>query len=399
MKFHCRPVLFSVSLLLSFAAIADTFEQTAKSRHPGEKVDFEKIINDINISRAIALTKRKFDSRPAETWLDSGLGYLDRFHANLTHTVHVFSANADRELASWVDDTTDTNAAVKDTKQSEKVPSEAMSDYFNKLFRDDTYLYSSEASYLILRLGLETNKEEGAKFLNQIKFAISLPFTEKTLQLFVGDPKRDQNKELVDAQGNIDTTTTVGARYFVPEFVKDLKTDISAGMRGITNPFTQARFEYPVDLDRWLIRPVQYFEYSAKREFYEETDLYFDRHISQTEMIRLLMQRSTETKTVGMQYNGSVGYYNTFAYNTGLRLFVSLAGTTQIDVSRYEDTRYDISPHAGVTRYSLGGGWKSAFFRKWLFYELEPRVDFDMVYDWHPNYVIRYWLEIYFGDI
>ncbi|HHH73005.1 MAG TPA: hypothetical protein ENL04_04190 [Sulfuricurvum sp.] len=356
------------------------------------------MVSRIDIKKAMAITKYKFEMEDERSWLESGMGYLDDFHAGMTHTVHVFSSNADRQLASWAGDENVTKAS-RGTPRDGNV-SEELSDYFNKLFRDDTYLYSSEASYLILRLGTETNKEEGAKFLNEIKFAISLPFTERHLQLFIGDPLKDENKQVFDNQGNVDDTTTVGARYFIPEFVDNLKFDVSAGFRGLTNPFVQPRVEYPMNFYDWLIRPVQYAEYSVKREFYEETDLYFDRRIAAAELVRLFLKRSTETQKKGMQYDASISYFNTVKYNVGFRTYVSLSGETTLNEGRYENPRYDdVDPHSGVNRYSLGASWKSSFLRKWLFFELEPRVDFDMLYNWRPNYVVRYWLEFYFGDI
>ncbi len=360
--------------------------------------DCERLINDINVSRAMRISDRLFQHIRDADWLDVSAYYFDKFHSQMTHAVHVFSSNADRQLAGWVTDVEEEEEGKKKQVITPLSDAQDMSDYFNKLFRDQTYLYSSEASYMILRLGMESNKEEGAKFLNELKFAISLPQTENTLQLFVGDP-REENKELVDEQGNVDTTTSVGARYFVPEFIRHLKTSATAGMRGIANPFAQIRFEYPAEFDDWLIRPVQYFEYSVEREFYEETNLYFDRKLARSEMFRIRLQRKTETQRIGMNYSATVIYYNTFAYGTGLRTYAGFSGNTELDEGRYENSRYAIRPSAGIYLYNIGMGWKQSFFRKWLFYEIEPRVDFDMLYDWKPNYVVRYWIEIFFGDM
>lgn len=391
------PLLLILFLYVSvvLAASENIFADTTETL---PDFDCDAMVYDINIEKAINITAYKFEMENEKSWFESGMGYLDDFHAGMTQTVHVFSANADRQLASWAGDENGTKHPRETPRDGNA--SEGLSNYFNRLFRDDIYLYSSEASYLIVRLGLETNKEEGPKFLNEIKFAISLPFTERHLQLFIGDPLQDEDKQVFDDKGNVDDTTTVGARYFVPEVFDNLKFDISAGLRGIGNPFVQPRIEYPMNFYDWLIRPVQYAEYSVKREFYEETDLYFDRRIAGSEMVRLLLRRSTETQKVGMQYFATLSYFNTVKYNVGFRTYISLAGETKLNEGRYENPRYDdVDPHTGVYRYTVGGSWKSSFLRKWLFFELEPRVDFDMLYNWRPNYVVRYWLEFYFGDM
>ncbi|MEJ2501507.1 MAG: hypothetical protein P8Y65_10405, partial [Campylobacterales bacterium] len=290
--------------------------------------------------------------------------------------------------------------AVPEKKTDDENASSALVDYFDNLFRDDTYLYSSEASYLIVRVGVETNKEEGTQFLNQVRLAMKLPHTQEQWQIFIGDPLTDRDKDTVDDQGNVDETTGVGARYFLPQIIERVSADASAGFRGIDNPFIQGRVDYRQYVDAWLVRPVQYVDYSRTREFYEETDLYFDYRLAKREVVRFLLKRSTETNKIGMQYAAALSYFNTLRLGTGIRTFVGMAGETKVNEGRYADPNYDdVDPQSGIYRYSIGAGWKASFLRKWLFFEVEPRVDYDMLYNWRPNFVVRYWLEFYFGDI
>lgn len=394
-----RYLLLCLTLMLSYA-VTSAQEQT---KVPPVFIDADYEINcsmlvrEVNVTRAIGITQNKFELQNARDWWDSGMGHVDDFHAGMTQTVHVFSASADCRLASWAGDENATKPA-RGTPRDGNI-SAGMSDYFNRLFLNDDFLSSTESSYLLISLGLETNKMKGPSFLNKVKFALSLPLTQRHLQLFVGDPLNDEDKGVVDEEGNVDQETAVGARYFMPEFFDDFKTSVSAGLRGIANPFVQARLEYPVNYYDWLIRPVQYFDYSLEREFYEESRLYFDRRISRTEMVRLLLKRTTQTQKVGMKYTAQISYLNTLKRGVGFRTYVSMTGNTELDEARYEDPPYrDVDPHAGVYLYSVGGSWKQSFLRRWLFYEIGPRVDFDMLYAWRPNYVVRYWIDIYFGD-
>ena len=354
------------------------------------------LINDINVTRAIAVTQKKFQLQDAESWYQKGMGYVDTFHAGVTQTVHVFSANADHQLAIWTGEENQTKPSAR-TPPREGNASAGLSAYFDRLFFDNTYLYSQEASYLILRAGYEVNKEAGNKFLNQIRMAISLPKTQKHLQLFIGDPLADNNKQTVNEQGQVDSATGVGARYFIPDAIKNLHATFSGGFRGLLDPFVQFRVDYPINFYDWLIRPVQYFEYSVKREFYEESDLYFDRRISRQEMIRLRLERSTETKKVGMGYSTSLTYYNTPRYDTAFQTYVSMAGRTQVEDTNTTDTQNGVVMTPGIYSYSVGAGWKQSFLRRWLYYEINPSVNFDMQYEWRPNYVVDFWIDVYFG--
>ena len=396
------PLLFSLLFLPAVFLLAQPSSTVYPSvfNTPVSDYNITAMVNEINVTRAIAVTERKFRLEEKKWWFESGMGYLDAFHAEVTQTVHVFSANVDRQLSGLDGEEETAQEAAPEEETADENTGSALVDYFDNLFRDDTYLYSSEASYLILRAGVETNKEEGTQFLNQIRLAMKLPYTQEKWQIFIGDPLGDREKDVVDDTGKVNETTGVGARYFAPEFIERLKTDVSAGIRGIDNPFVQARIEYRYPFRKWLIRPVQYWDYSRKRQFYEETDLYFDRRLSKREMVRLQLQRSTETDKIGMQYAAALSYLSTLRLGTGFRTFVGLAGETKVNEGRYADPNYDdVDPQSGIYRYSLGGGWKASFLRKWLFFEIEPRVDYDMLYNWRPNFVVRYWVEFYFGDI
>ena len=401
--FNATAIINDINVTRAIGLAQTKFRQSAgdppfsQSVTSASECNCTDVINDINVSRSIELTQLKLYFQQSEGFFEGWMEQMDTYHAEFSQMVHLFGATADHRLAVW---TGDEAAKAKSAKPPEDGnASESMSAYFDRLFFDKTYLYSQEASYLILRGGYEVNQKEGNKFLNQVKAAISLPNTQKHLQLFVGDPLSDsEDKQFVNEQGKVDTATGVGARYFIPDFVKDLHTSLSAGFRGILNPFVQLRVEYPMNFFDWLIRPVQYVEYSVDSEFYEETDLYFDRRISKSEMVRLQLQRSTETQKLGMDYGASLTYYNTPRYDTAFRTYVSMSGHTEVEdinTSTLPEGTYEITP--GVYVYSIGVGWKQSFLRKWLFYEINPRVDFGMQYNWQPNYVTQFWLDIYFG--
>jgi hypothetical protein len=392
---HVNLFLFLiVALFLSAEEEPSSFPSVFDA--PVPECDCSALVNEVNVHRAISIYEWRTRLDEKKGWLESGMEYVDAFHADVTQKVHVLSANADVQILSW--------SGGETKKKRHRIPrdgnaSEGLSGYFNRLFHDDTFLYSNEGSYLILRAGVEYNEKAGESFLNNVRFAMKLPRTQDRLQIFIGDPLADKDKDVVSENGQIDETTGVGARYYIPDAVKNLKSSVSVGFRGMTNPFTQWRVEYPMNFYDWLIRPVQYVDYSVKRKFYEESDLYFDRRISREEMVRLQLQRSTETDKVGMGYMGAISYFKTRRFGAGFRTYVSASGRTEVDAAQSSDTNSTAARMTpGIYRYSVGVGWKQSFLRSWLFYEINPRIDYDMQYNWGPNYVCRFWLEIYFGD-
>jgi hypothetical protein len=158
--------------------------------------------------------------------------------------------------------------------------------------------------------------------------------------------------------------------------------------------------QYPIAFSHLLFRPVQYVEYSYEDEFKEETQFYFDHQLkNKKELIRLYLNRYTETYLDGMNYSAQLSYLSTIKHSVGYQVYTNLSGRTQVNSKKPANTKYNIVPSAGVYNYSTGIVWKQQFFKKYLFYELQPFVEFDQQYNYNANYVFRAHLELYFGDI
>lgn len=324
---------------------------------------------------------------------------LDYIHSNISQKILIFSSNLDHTVKGWVKD--DDNASLGDAKKSTKEEEEAYTLYsivslYDDFFKDETFLSTTNRSYIRLRWGAEQNQEEGFSYLNNIRVNLRLPKTEDALYLFIGDDEDDYTKTI---NNNEDKTTSVGIKYMLDN-LDVLNTSVFGGFRGITNPFIKLRMQYPIAFKYLLFRPVQYIEYSYEDEFKEETKLYFDHRLeSKTELIRLSLDRYTQTYLSGMNYSSQLSYLNTIKHGVGIQLYTGFQGQTQAQTTKAENTKYNITPTAGIYNYNTGIIWKQQFFKKYLFYELQPLVEFSQQYDYNANYIFRANLELYFGDI
>lgn len=401
---RCCWSLRNSLLLLQFSAllfavsdgcVSQCFSEEDFTTEVNISVRTDAVIKQPWVSTAIRVEHRMRSYRLNLPWYETTADYIDNVHLYTSNAVNYVAGSLDGELDVFVADALDENI----TNKKEGDISERMSDYFNKFFRESAYLYGDNDSYLLLRLGVEGNMlANTVTHLTDIKLSIQLPHSQNRLHLFVGDPFKSKEEERVlNDQGEVNSQTAVGAAYFLPELIEDLNMNIFGGFRGLTNPFVQGRAEYPFNVYDWLIRPVQSVEYSVSRQFYEQSQLYFDRRISPTEMVRLLLMRQTETEVAGMNYQGILGYYLSFSTHAGFSVSATASGTTQVDTERYVGSEAD--PHSGIYLYSLGVVWKESFWRKWLFYEVAPQVAWDMLYTWQPNYIVDFNIEIYFGGI
>lgn len=330
-------------------------------------------------------------------YIDRFTDGLDTMHKYVTHKVKVVSSNVDEEVSDWAY-AADGNESRKERKLKtgqDGNASASMSEYFSDFFKDETFLNANNNSYLRVRIGPEFDQKGDNKWKASFGFNLNLPHTEDSLKIFVGE---DVDADLNDKTPDPDAKdASLGVKYFVPEFVDDLDVDFSAGITGI-NPFVRGQFQYPFDFYDWRLRPLQRVRYSLEDEFEEETLMYFDRRISSTEMVRLLLKRESETQKYGQRYSTQISYFNTLENDLGFNNYIALSGDSQF-FKNHPAYIPDGHEHSGIDNYRVGMVWKEQFFREWLFYEVEPIVEWSRIYRYDENYIFKATLELWFGKI
>lgn len=351
---------------------------------------------DDNCSENILKLEAALNKEPS---IFDNLLSLDYIQSNISKKILIFSSNLDHTVKSWVKD--DTNTSAKEVKKSIEEEKKAYSLYsmvrlYDNFFKDETYLNTTNRSYIQLKWGAEQNQEEGFEFFNSYRVNLRLPKTEKALYFFIGD---DKDEIITTNNTNENKATSVGVKYVLNN-LDILNVSVFGGFRGITNPFIKLRAQYPIAFKYLLFRPIQYVEYSYEDEFKEETVFYFDHKLKdKKELIRLSLSRYTETYLDGMNYSTQLSFLSTIKHSVGFQVYTNINGRTQAQTTKPANTKYNITPTAGIYNYSTGIVWKQQFFKKYLFYELQPFVEYDQQYDYNANYVFRAHLELYFGDI
>lgn len=145
MKMPGRVNLFLfliVALFLSAEEKPSSFPSVFDA--PVPECDCSALVNEVNVHRAISIYEWQTRLDGKKGWLESGMEYVDAFHADVTQKVHVLSANADVQILSW--------SGGKTKKKRHRIPrdgnaSEGISGYFNRLFHDDTFLSGTHHSH------------------------------------------------------------------------------------------------------------------------------------------------------------------------------------------------------------------------------------------------------------
>ena len=311
---------------------------------------------------------------------------LDYIQSNISKKVLIFSSNLDHSLTNYAENNTNTSDKELPTLYG-------IVNLYDNFFKDETYLSTTNKSYIRLKLGAQVNAEEGFEPFSSVRVNLRLPKTEKSLYLFIGE------EDAVDETKTINDTPSVGIKY-VLDNLDILNVNLFTGFRGISNPFVKLRFQYPIAFKHLLFRPIQYIEYSNQDEFKEETQFYFDHRLdNKIDLIRLSLSRYTQTRLNGMNYSAQLSYISTLKHSVGFQVYTLIQGQTEVQTTEPANTKYNVIPTKGIYNYSTGIIWRQQLFKKYLFYELQPLVEFNQQYNYNANYIFRAHIELYFGNI
>ncbi len=321
------------------------------------------------------------------------------FQEYWSHKLLIFSSNVDRMFSYGLED--DENlSAMSDNRFTKPVfvhekDQETYETFlgFDDFFKDETHLDMNNQSYVKVSGGYEYDHRGESSFVHTLSARIKLPKTQEKLHIFIGEETQAAHPLSHPRQPSLNEG--IGIKYYFPSLYGRLFSNASIGFSGIDNPYVKTRIEYPVIFDNWLFKLSQNFKYSLENHFDEWTNIYFDRKLSDQEVLRLLLQRSTNSEMRGMDYLSQISYMRTRKYDVGYTYYISFSGRTK-DLS---DLQYDnrLTPQEGVYEYATGAIWRQKLISDYLFYQVEPIVSFHEQYGYKPNYLLKITLDLYFG--
>lgn len=305
----------------------------------------------------------------------------DDLYTYLTKKMYTFVYYLDRKLSEELTDDAyilDVDNTPEDTyTDTEDLP---VNEWFSIFFRDELF----EDEYRKSNMRLKTtyaydHKRNKYSPSLSLKMNVALPRTKEGLNIFIGSEiERDENRNYAKT-----TDEDIGLRYFLP-FDTFFETYVSAGFHNFDDPYVKTKVWVPFSQGKWRNRIQQEFEWSNDDRFTEETDLYFDRLLEEDAFLRFHLQRSSQKDIDGMKLFGEVIYNKTTKYDRGYQIGLSIHGETK--------------PESQVNQYAGYAVLKKNIWRKWLYYEIEPRVEWDRVYDFDPNYKLLVSLEVFLGS-
>ena len=307
--------------------------------------------------------------------------YIDNKQKLFSKKVTNLFDSVDQMLSNWVCNSDDNLSCAVFEKQNE----------VDEFFINEKFIYETQKSFIRIRLGSLVQTKDATSFNHKLRAQIPLQKTEKGFGIFIDDIKRNYFDETTPTINENEKGTEVGLSYFTP-IKHNIKSRYSISISGLS-AYATARYHRDFKIGKWLIQPTQQFRYSSKNDFSEETNIYIDRTLTDDSFLRTTLYRKTQSHIDGFDYRASFSYFLTPSKRKGFSLSQHFWGNSKY-VCDEAPQRYN-----GISDYRTIVSWRQNIFRKWITYEIQPTVSFHRQYDYEPNYILRFFIDFYFGNI
>jgi len=264
----------------------------------------------------------------------------------------------------------------------------------DEFFLTRKLLEERDKSYIRVSFIDRINSLENEDFSADVKARLYLGKSRKKLRFFIESFNEDTARNIASSDSDEEAPAIGIQRSSKKRF--GIKPRYSIGLRGL-DAFVRARYSYKSNVSRWTLEPIQTFTYAIKDEFSELTELYLSTPTSDTTLLRFVVDRGTHSGVDGMHYDGFAQYFYRPRKYAGLSFNLGFNGHT-----KYEKTLAQppfVKQENKVFNYLFLLRWRENIWRKWLFYEIGPGVNYHEEHGYRPNYNIFFGLDLFFGHV
>lgn len=328
---------------------------------------------------------------------DDNCSVVSRFNAS----EYIIEIDPPEENVCRIDSTEGSDTTIQSVRKQPSLEEILSSTVADEFFLTRKLLEERDRSYVRVSYVKQIHSLQKEVDDISIRARLKLNRSRKRLKLFIEDFNDDNAENF--GQGEQGNAPAIGVEFFSWEKF-GIKPKYSLGFRGI-DPFARARFSYKTAWGKWRLEPVQTFiesldiRDSFRDTFSETTVLYMDTPTSEATLLRFVFERGTQSRVNGMHYNGSAQLYRTLKSGRGLSFNAGFNGSTKYQTTVANSTPVLIEEQNRIFNYSFSMGWRQNFLKKWLFYEINPGVNYHKEHRFRPNYNIYFRIDLFFGHV
>ena len=322
---------------------------------------------------------------------DENSTFIDDYHGTISDQLVDWSETIDETLYNLLGGE---ESNVSDKRA--ETPLEKERESTDEFFQTQKYLNETSLTYIRLRVDTTVQSRESDDVGINARVHLPLSRTKKRLRLFLEDLNEDNAEDLVKKtdDGNEDVSPKIGVNYFAPR-AYGIHSKYSLGLSGL-HPYVRARYSIVFEPGNWVIEPVQTLQYSEKYDFSEWTNLYLDAEPRENTLFRIQLNRGTRAHKKGMRYGLGFSYNWNLKRHSGMRIVQSFSGDTKYEYT--PDDSEETETFGGIYNYATAFGYRRNIWRRWLYVEMVPAVNFHRRHDYSPNYSFRIFFDLFFGN-
>ncbi len=312
--------------------------------------------------------------------------FIDKLHQNLSNGIVKVSTNTDNFISQKI------GSFSKDSRNN-------LNQKLNKndnFFKSTKYLEETIKSYIRVSNDYRYNSLESNDFNVNIHASVDLEKSSKNLKLFISDLNSDNANDLLDKKRYKGDNAAIGISL-MENISRNIDAKYSLGIRSLY-PYVKARFSIKKQLGSFQFEPVQNFQYSTKDHFSEDTRLYIDKYIQKNLLFRIEFGRGSKTKYDGMDYDTTFHLFWTLNSKSGFVFTQAFYGNTKYKYITNKTTGRE-KKFKGINNYLSQISFRHDLYKKWIFYEISPGVNFSKSDNYRANYRLYLKFDFFFGNL
>jgi hypothetical protein len=260
-------------------------------------------------------------------------------------------------------------------------------DSIDHFFGDERLEDDNKGTRLRLRTGVEYSRYDDFSLTASVRVRLDMPQLERRLQLIVDD---DIEAEQPGEAGNIsdavsDSEPVTALRLLLRDDDKR-RVNFDVGLRAgdPVQGYTRLRGRVTVPFERWELRLTQSGSWLSDDGFTTLSEMLWTRPMGNRWWVRSRSQVIWEEEEPGVKPR------QTFT----LGRIVDDRRAWRVDLSG----EWPETPHTHTATYTVQFTWRRPLYKRWLFLEISPWVDFQQEHDFRTNPGIALRVETIFGD-
>jgi hypothetical protein len=302
-----------------------------------------------------------------------------------------FSAEASKDRYDLFSDSAQEEMEFAVTQVAESLDS--FVNQVDAFFVDDRVDTMYRGNRLRGRFGFTLEEEGRSEFVSSLRLNLRLPRTEGKLGIFAESYSSSDEDDETDDVSTLradqeENSFATGFRAYLSDPARfESKFDVGVRWDPAPDPFVRFRVskDFPFLTDS-IFRPSQSVYYRWDDGAGESSRIDLERRLTTHLLIRNRNDLTWSEKTVedghGAEWSTGLTFFRTFSDLRGVRGEFKIEG----------DTR----PTLIVQRYLLSLRWREAIYSSWLFYEIEPFVEWMKKQEFEASPGITFILEINF---